>query len=119
MLAHGAGAGAAIGQLVTLYLILPRKVRRLHSQQSDPAFPFAYSWDADAVYAEGKSGNLQRPWKNYHKWKENDHIILLYHSDNLFEMLPKRWFNDAEQRDEFRGCCRTRRQNEHPRTQLI
>lgn len=94
--------GVAIGGQITSKLILPWKVRRLHRQQKDLAFPFTYTWNAEFLEGQGVSGQSKRAWTNYHKFREDRHVFLLYHSDNLFEVFPKRWFSDNEQIDEFR-----------------
>ena len=100
------GVGGAIGELVTSLIILPWKVRRLHSQQKDLASPFTYRWSPEFLEAKGVSGETKRPWKNYAKVKENKNMFLLYHADNLFEMFPKTWFENNEQEDEFRGLAK-------------
>ena len=81
---------------------LPWRVQRLYRQQKDFASPFTYTWDA--THLEGKSavGQAKRAWRDYAKAKENDKLFLIYHADNLFEAIPKRWFNDAAQIAEFR-----------------
>lgn len=98
----GAGIGGLIGELVTSQVYLPRKVRRLHAQQKDLASPFSYEWDEGHLTARGASGSARRPWSNYVKLKEDEHLFLLYHADNLFEMFPKSWFPTPEAMAEFR-----------------
>lgn len=67
--------------------------------------PDTYTWDSDFIAAQGVSGQSRRAWKNYAKFKENEEMFLLYHADNMFEMLPKRWFISDAQIAEFRGCA--------------
>ena len=96
------GIGGIIGELVSSFGVLPRKARRLHSQQKDLAFPFTYTWDSEFLECKGISGQARRPWTNYVRVKENNEFILLYHADNLFEVFPKRWFSNQAQMEEFR-----------------
>ena len=100
------GIGGAVGELVTSLIVLPWKVRRLHSQQKDLASPFTYTWNSEFLEATGVSGESKRAWKNYAKVKENKNVFLLYHADNLFEMLPKTWFTSREQEAEFRELAK-------------
>ncbi|WP_019918979.1 YcxB family protein [Methyloversatilis discipulorum] len=100
-----AGVGGLIGELVMSLLYLPWKVRRLHQQQKDLAFPFTYTWDSEFLEAKGVSGQSKRQWSNYAKCKENENLFLLYHSDALFEMFPKAWFQDQTQIAEFRSLA--------------
>jgi YcxB-like protein len=96
----------AIIGLVVEYLIwtfyLPRKIRHLHRQQKDFALPFTYWWDAEFIESKSDNGQSKRRWRNYAKFKENETMFLLYHADNMFEALPKNWFRDQAQIDEFR-----------------
>jgi len=97
-----AGLGGIIGELASAHLYLPWKVRHLHSQQKDLASPFTYTWDTEWLEAAGISGYSKRKWKDYVKLEEDEHLFLLYHSDNLFEMFPKNWFSTAAKMNEFR-----------------
>ena len=97
-----AGAGAFIGEYVVANLYLPRKVAKLHAQQKDLAGQFTYSWDDKHIQAQSNTGSSKRPWSHYAKVREDAHVFLLYHSDNMFEMLPKSWFPSSEAINEFR-----------------
>jgi len=44
----------------------------------------------------------KRRWSDYTKLRENEEVLLLYHSDVMFEVFPKAWFNGQAQMDEFR-----------------
>ena len=100
-----AGIGGVIGELVISSLYLPWKIRRLHVQQKDLASPFTYTWDSEFLEAKGVSGQSKRQWSNYAKCKENEKLFLLYHSDVLFEVFPKNWFQDQTKIAEFRSLA--------------
>ena len=100
-----AGVGGVIGELVMSLFYLPRKVRRLHHQQKDLASPFTYTWDSEFLEAKGTSGQSKRQWSNYARCKENEKLFLLYHSDAIFEMFPKAWFQDQVKIAEFRNLA--------------
>lgn len=102
LIVAGASLGALLGELVMSALYLPWKSRRIHAQQKDFASPFTYTWDSSVIEARGVSGQSKREWVNYAKVKEDDWLFLLYHADNLFEMVPKRWFQNQAQIQEFR-----------------
>ena len=102
----GGGLGAVIGELITSAIVLPKKVRRMYRQLKDLSSPFTYSWDAEFLEAQGRSGHSKREWRNYVKFKENEKLFLLYHADNIFEMLPKSWFQDQAQVADFRSHAR-------------
>ena len=89
--------GGLLGETIQSRLLLPRQARRLFRQCAAYRQPFQYSWDEDCLSVTCESGNARRRWSDYVKYRENDRVLLLYHADNLFEMLPKAWFSGAEQ----------------------
>ena len=95
------GLGLTVEILIAT-VFLPWQVRRLHAQQKDLATPFNYSWDDEYLEVKGANGQAKRPWRNYAKYLEDERVFLVYHADNIFEMLPKRWFKDEAQIAEFR-----------------
>ena len=96
------GVGGLVGEYFVANVQLPRRVARLHAQQKDLAEQFTYSWDNQYIEAQSQTGSARRPWTHYAKVKEDKHMFLLYHSDNIFEMLPKSWFPNLATLDEFR-----------------
>ncbi len=74
----------------------------MYRQLKDLSSPFTYTWNAEFLEAQGKSGHAKREWRNYVKFKEDEKLFLLYHADNIFEMLPKGWFQDQAQVADFR-----------------
>lgn len=98
--------GAWLIELMVSRVFLPRKVKRLYSQQKDFASAFVYKWDNIFIEAEGVSGRSKREWKNYLKYSEDKNMFLLYHNDIMFEMIPKRWFSDQTQMNEFRELAK-------------
>jgi hypothetical protein len=51
---------------------------------------------------DGKNAQSLTPWADYRKWTENGELFLLYQSDRLFQMMPKRAFASAEDMRELR-----------------
>jgi hypothetical protein len=96
------GVGGLVGEGFVANIQLPRRVAKLHAQQKDFAEQVTYSWDGQYIEAQSQTGSARRPWTHYAKVKEDEHIFLLYHSDNIFEMLPKSWFPSQELINEFR-----------------
>ena len=107
----GVGIGVLIGEIITRRWLLPHRVRKLHHQQREFAHPVTYSWNSDVIEASSASGHSRRAWTVYHKMRENEDVVLLYHSDNLFEMIPKRWFRDASALDQFVALARNAKQS--------
>lgn len=93
-----AAVGGLLGEAVQNGLLLPRQARRLYRQCAAYRQSFDYSWDEDWLSVTSESGNGRRRWSDYIRYREDERVFLLYHADNLFEMLPKAWFaGEAQQ----------------------
>lgn len=79
------------------YILLPQRVKRIFFQQKDLSVPFEIEITDAGLNASNEFGNSIRPWKNFNKWKENKELLILYHSDVLYSILPKRLFPDPQQ----------------------
>ena len=100
-----AGVGGAVSQWTAAQWYVPYKVKKMHAQYKDLASTFSMTWDAQALTGQGPSGQQQRAWSNYLKWKEDPHVFLLYIADNLYEVVPKAWFPSTALVDDFRQCA--------------
>ena len=98
----GGAIGGLLGELFQSKFLLPRKSAKLYKQQAALKSTFTYSWDQEHLCAASATGSSKRPWVDYVQSKENEQLFLLYHSDCLFEMLPKSWFPNPELIAEFR-----------------
>ena len=105
MIAIGGGVGGLLGELLCGRLLMRRKARHLFSQLKGIT-AVTYSWDDDKLHLRSESGGLERNWSDFLKAKESGELILLYHNDVLFEVVPKQWFKDAEQVADFRRHLR-------------
>lgn len=89
----GGAIGGAVAYEVARRLFLPWRARRLFAQQRSLQRPVQFTWDAEGLSWSSANGSGRTPWSDYVKWRQNEHILLLYHSDALFQMLPKRAFS--------------------------
>ena len=76
----------------TVYL--PWKTRRLYKQQKSLQGELSYVFNNDGVAVDSENGNWKTPWTDYVRWKKNDQLLLLYLSDCIYHMIPKRLFVD-------------------------
>jgi hypothetical protein len=79
------------------YVFLPWRVKKMFFQQKELSLPFEMEITETGLVASNEIGNSNRPWANFRKWKEDQNLLLLYHSDLLFSMIPKRVFTSPEQ----------------------
>ena len=70
--------------------LLPWRARRLWKQQKALHSPIRMRIGDDGLDVQTEHGHARTPWDHLHRWKENNHLFLLYDSDNLFQMIPKR-----------------------------
>jgi hypothetical protein len=83
------------------YFIVPRSARRIYEQQKSLHEPFTLEFSEDEFNLVSPSGNSRIKYAALHKWKMNDQVILLYHSDVIYNLLPARVFSSAEEKAVF------------------
>ena len=98
----GGVIGGVIGAICVRYLYLPRKHRRVFRQQTSLHLPFRFSWSAEEILSENERGSSNTKWSEIIKWKENNRLFLLYISDVMFLIIPKRAFADQGELSRFR-----------------
>lgn len=98
----GIGGGGLIGMALLLGWKVPRKVRRLHAQQAVLRHVLTYAWDENGVEISWSGGQARRLWTDFIRCRESPQMLLLYHNDMLFDLVPTTWFVDAAQREAFR-----------------
>ncbi len=91
--------------LLSRWIVLPIRARRIFQQQKNLQRPYRVSWDAEGVQTSSANGNSKIPWMEFLKWRESAQLFLLYRSDVLFQMYPKRCFTPA-QVDDFRSLAK-------------
>ena len=65
-------------------------MKKIFAQQKELHLPFKIQISETGVYFENSLSQTTRPWNMFTKWKEDQKIMVLYHSDLMFSMLPKR-----------------------------
>lgn len=90
------GIGVCFG--ISWFFYLPWKARHVFRQQKSLHEEYELSWGDDGLCVRGARVQSTVPWDNFVKKKWNDRIVMLYHSDLLFQMLPLRCFDDESWR---------------------
>ncbi|WP_256643973.1 YcxB family protein [Stenotrophomonas sp. 9(2022)] len=98
----GGSLCGVVGVFVQSRLALPRQIAKIHRQQASLHAHYTYSWDDEWLSVASEHVQAKRRWSDYTKMRESDELLLLYHSDIMFEVFPKAWFNEQTQLDEFR-----------------
>jgi hypothetical protein len=85
------------------YALLPWRVKKIFQQQKELSMPYEIEITDAGLNITNELGNSLRPWKNFSKWKESKELFLLYHSDVMFTILPKRCFTEPAQIEAVKG----------------
>ncbi|MBD2310405.1 YcxB family protein [Desertifilum sp. FACHB-1129] len=80
-----------------LFFIFPWQARRIFSQQKSLQGEFEIIIFPERIEVTSAQGNLRMPLADFHKYKVSKDMILLYHSQAMFNLFPRRFFaSDAE-----------------------
>lgn len=90
-----AAIGAWIGAAIVRLVVLPTRARRTHQSKALRA-PSVISWDDDRLRFESEYEGLRLPWGDVVRTKEDDRSLLIYVTDNVFRLIPKRVFAGSE-----------------------
>lgn len=91
------GAILIVFLLVIRFYLTPRQARRTFAQQKELGVPWEMLVTETGLEISNEFGHARRPWGDFIKWKEDDDLLLLYESDTVYRVLPKRFFSPAEQ----------------------
>lgn len=91
----------SIGGVAVLYgLVMPWRARRIFRQQKSLHSPWECDLSEETCESRSAHGHARVPWTEFHRYKMGRDMVLVYHSDVLFSVFPRRWFTEA-QFDEF------------------
>lgn len=101
----GVLVGGFIGGVLIFFgyysIFLKYKCAKIYRQQKNLQIPFQFSWDNDSIYMKNDMGEGRIKWSDFTKHKQNKSLILLYHSDALFNIVPKSAFANEQQLFDF------------------
>ena len=89
---------AALAYLfIWFQLVLPRKARKIFAQQKLLHGPMEIVITPDGFSTAAAHGTSNLKWSELHKYKAGKRLMLVYQSDVIFHMFPRRWFaSDAD-----------------------
>ena len=89
-----------LGLGVYLYAIffiwMPFRVRKIFKQQKTLQVSSEVEFTDSHFLASSPNGTFQMPWKDFHKWKKNKEMVLIYQSEAIMHMIPFRSFQNPE-----------------------
>ena len=82
--------------LMYFRVLIPLRAKKIFKQQKTLHDPFETEISIEGIATTHPRGNFKMAWKDFHKYKVGRDLILVYQSDAIFHMFPKRWFSDSE-----------------------
>ncbi|MBB6342906.1 hypothetical protein HNP49_003094 [Pseudomonas fluvialis] len=99
----GGAVGCFIGHWIQRLYILKFKAKKIYKQQKFLHESFSYDWSPDGLLVTSDTSSCLTPWSHFVRWRENKDVVLLYHSDCLFQILPKSIFTSQESEQKLRS----------------
>jgi hypothetical protein len=85
---------------------LPRRWKKTYDGHKLLHRPYQFEITEEAFCSASEYGNATIPWREFHKWKEGKKLFLVYQSDHVFHVIPKRIFESPEAEENFRNLLR-------------
>jgi len=79
------------------FVLRPAQITRVYKQHKELSSSFEMELTDEGYGIKNSYGTGKIPWKDFAKWKADKNIILLYRTDNMFNMVPKRLLQDDSQ----------------------
>lgn len=76
--------------LIQRYPLVSYQASKIYKQQKGLEKEFELTISDSVLTITADNGHSSHAWSDFHKYKQNKHYLLLYLSDALFFMLPKR-----------------------------
>lgn len=83
-------AGGMASFLLIIFVINPWAMRRQYRKHPMIQQPIFLQSATDGVRFSSSYGNTLLAWQHIHKWRQDDHYLLLYQSPRVFHPIPKR-----------------------------
>jgi len=100
---------AMLAYLAFLFLFIqPKRVRKIFRQQKIMQSPYSFTVTDEAVITKSDVGDTKLTWDYFVKWKEGKNLFMMYQSDVLYHMVPKRCFASPEEMTQFRQLLETK-----------
>jgi len=82
---------------VCSFIVFPRSWKKIYTQHKILHKPFEVEVTEQSFNTYSEYGTGVIPWADFHKWRENEKVLLLYQANNLMNIIPKRIFTAEEE----------------------
>lgn len=109
----------SLGLMAALAVRIRYKAIRIYRQRRAMQRSIRLEPTDTGLFSKSETGHGITPWSDFLKWKEGNGLFLLYVSDDMFHIVPKRFFNSEDDISEFRKILTTNvSQRSRPTTRL-
>jgi len=95
---------ALVYLLAYFFVLLPWRAKRSFKQNKFLEHKTTFRIDGSGLHTSSELGSVSIPWDHLRKWKENDGLVLLYLTDRMYYVFPKRLF-ESDSWQEFRDLA--------------
>lgn len=78
------------------FVQMPRRTRKNFRQQAEVQKEMTCSLEEEHFSMEHANGSLRKPWSEFRKWRHSEDLILLYPTDLVYFVIPRRCLTDDE-----------------------
>jgi hypothetical protein len=100
------GSGAYLA--VSFGVGVSYRARRNFTQRKDLQRECAFEPSETGLTYTTPHAQGVKPWGDYLKWKEGKSVFLVYLSDNMYQLIPKRFFVSEDAISSFRATLKER-----------
>ena len=90
------------------FVYIPWKTRRAYKQQKALQRKLSMRFEESGLSVHTEHSDGTTPWSDFLKWKENSHLFLVYLSDCLYFMIPKRMISGPDDVERIRQTLLTK-----------
>jgi hypothetical protein len=87
---------------------IPYRSRRSYKQRKDLQRECTFDPSESGLGFRAENVQAVKPWSDYLKWKEGRSLFLIYMSDNLYQVIPKRFFASEGEVGAFRELVKAK-----------
>jgi YcxB-like protein len=88
--------GIGLFYVFILFYSIPRNARRIFSQQKTLQVEYKTVISPEVIETTSENGSMRMNLSDFHKYKVSKDLVLLYQSQAIFHMFPRRFFATEE-----------------------
>lgn len=95
--ASGWASIGVLAYLAVIFLVIrPRRIRKIYNQSVALKQLITLSYTNETIHFVCEAGETKMKWKDFIKWRQDKHLFAIYHSDAMYQIIPKRSITESE-----------------------